>query len=279
MGRSKIGRGVLAFGAVGLLWAAELASLLRVSCFDHDDALSLFALPILMPCAMAFVGGVVAHLAMRPSRVERAVAIAVLVPTTGLFVGMIAGLVWWPEEIGEATADGLAFGAAALVLVVPLAMALGRGARAKSLVDDADRLALWARAGAVAAVASVLTLPQWKSYPSCESEPAQAVIATVVAALVAGTAAVTLIAHVLTSRRLLATPPAYLDIGVGEGHVEIGAPRETAYRHPAATASVVHGDAAAGSAALRAHAIGAMLCAIVAVACAMIGIALRVNAS
>ena len=276
MGTAKIGRGALAFGVVGVVWAAELASLLRVSCFDHDDALSLFALPILLPCAMAFVGGVVAHLVVRPKRIERALGVAVLVPSVGLFAGAIAGLVWWPGDIGEAMADGLAFGAVALVLVVPLALSLGRGARAKSVVDDGDRLALWARAGAVAAVASVLTLPRWKAYPSCDSEPAQAVVATVLAAIVAGTAAVTLVAHVLTSRKLLRSPPKYLDVGVGDAHVEIGPHPATAYRHPIVTTSVVRGDTAAGLAALRAHALGATVCLLVAVACAAAGIALRV---
>ena len=204
MESAKIGRGALVFGAMGVIWAAELASLLRVDCFAHDDGLSLFALPILLPCAMAFVGAVVARLAVHPKRMERAAAIALVVPSTGLVAGAVAGLVWWPEEIGEAMVDGLAFGAVALVLVAPLAALLARGARPRSVLDHADRLALWARAGAVASIASVLTLPEWKPYAACESEPAQAVIATSLAAVVAIVASVTLLAHVLGSRRLLA---------------------------------------------------------------------------
>ena len=275
MESAKIGRGALVFGVVGVIWAAELASLLRVDCFAHDDALSFFALPILMPSAMAFVGGVVARLAVHPKRLERAAAIALVVPSTGLVAGAVAGLVWWPEAIGEAMVDGLAFGAVALVLVTPLAALLARGARPRSVVDRADALALWARAGAVASIASVLTLPQWKPYAACDSAPAQAVIATSVAALVATVASVTLVAHVLGSRRLLSQPPRFVDVGIGASRAEILSHPPTAYRDVTETLSVIHGDPSAGRKALMAHAFGAVLCVVVAVTAASVGIALR----
>lgn len=275
MEAAKIGRGAAAFGAVGVLCAAQVASLLRVACFEHDEALSFFALPILLPAAMAFVGGVVARLAVHPKPLERAAAIALVVPAVGLLAGLVGGLVWWPEDAGEAAVDGLAFGGVALLVVTPIVALLARGARRDSIVNRANRLAVWAWAGAAVTVVSVLTLPRWKAYATCDSEPLQAVIATAIGLGVATLASVSLIVHALTARRLLATPPRFVDVGIGAAHFETLSHPPTAYRDVTETVSVVHGDVDAGRRALRAHALGAALCMLVAFAAASAGIVLR----
>jgi hypothetical protein len=277
MQAAKIGRGALVFLVVGTLCSGELGSLWRVGCYAHDEALSAFVLPVLVPLATTLVGAAVAWLATRPRRLERVASIVVLVPGVGLLTGVVAGLVWWPDPDGlrDATATALAVSTAALVLIAPLAAALGGGARPRSLLDDADRFALWARAGALVSVASVLTLPRWKAFPACAGEPGQAIVVTALGGALLAIASSVLAVHLLRARLLLASPPSFLDLGVGDGRTEIVTHAPTAYRHPASPLRVVWGDVEGARRRLRAHGRAALAYAAVGLAACAAGIFLR----
>ncbi len=241
---ARVVRGALAFAVLGLIWAAELGLLLRVGCFEHDDALSFFSLPVLVPCASAFVGAVVAAVAAQPPRLDRSLAVVVLVPLVAMVTGIVAALLWWPVAVGLGAANGLAFGVAALPLIWPLFRAMRARSRPSSMTDIAERYSTYAVLGAVGAVTSVLTLARWRSYPMCESETTQATFAMLASVAIATSAAAALVAHARRARRAIASPPWFLDLGVGDARHELCTHPPTAYRHASETVSTVYGDAA-----------------------------------
>jgi hypothetical protein len=271
----RVGRGVLVFGVLGILVAALIGSLLRVGCFDHDDALAWFSLPVLVPFAIALVGGVVAALARPPVRMRAILGIFVAVPSIAIVAATTGALVWWPDKAQVGPATGLLFGVAALPLVVPLALALRAEARRDSMLDVANKWTVWCVAGAIATIVSTLTLPRWKPYPSCTSDSDQAVAATFFAVGLAVFAAAVVFVHAHRSLRDLASPPRFLDIGVGDGHHETQTHPSTAYRDAIETISVVHGDALLARRLLRTRVIAAWAAVAVALACGSAGIAMR----
>jgi hypothetical protein len=276
---------MIVFGALGLVWAMQIGSLLRVGCFAHDDGLAFIALPLVVPAAMAVLGGALAWVSV--SRQEggldaRSLMVTVLVPGTGFFVGVVAGVVWWPEQVPFAAAHGLAFGAVALVLLAPLVGTMRRAARPRSLMDGTNRLATWSYAGAAACVSSVLTLPQWKALPSCTSEPSQAIVATAIGAITCAFASVLLVLHVRQSRRLLAAIPtgtshAQVDAGIGEGRSEVLSHPPTAYRHAASLLGVIYGDVGTAQSMMRRQARWVVVCCVTSLGLAAIGITSRLS--
>jgi hypothetical protein len=286
------GRSMVVFGALGLVWAMQIASLLRVGCFAHDDGLAFIALPLVVPAAMAALGCILALVACappsRPGALDRRpLVVTVLVPTAGLMVGVVAGIVWWSEMVPGAAVNGLAVGAVALVLLVPLVVTMRHVARPRSLMDATNRLATWSYAGAAACASSVLTLPPWKAYPTCQTEPAQAVAATAVSAVVCALASVMLVLHVRRSRLLLARTPGAVDsfaeatpevdTGIGGGSSEILSHPPTAYRHAASLLGVIHGDVMAAQSMMRRQARWALVCCMASLGLAACGIALRLS--
>jgi hypothetical protein len=284
----RVGRGVLVFGVLGFLVAALTGSLLRVGCFDHDDALAWFSLPVLVPFAIALAGGVVAALSRSPSTdppqagrrdgkmsMRAVLGMIVALPSIAIVTATTGALVWWPDKAQVGPATGLAFGVAALPLVFPLAMALRPEARRDSILDVANKWLVWTVAGAIATIVSVLTVPRWKSYPSCTPESTQAIAATFFATALAVFAASVLFVHVGRSMKALSTPPRFLDVGVGDAHHETTTHPNTAYRDVIETVSVVHGDPAFGRKALRARVLAACAAVAVALACGSAGVVLR----
>jgi len=271
----RVARGVLVFGVLGVLVAAQIGSLLRVGCFDHDDALAWFSLPVLVPIAVAFVGGVIAALARPPMSARAVLGVIVAVPSIAIVTATTGALVWWPDRAQVGPATGLVFGVAALPLVLPLAMAMRPEARRDSVLDVANKWMVWAVAGAMGAIVSVLTLPQWKAYPSCASESGQAIGATFFAVALALFAASVLFVHVHASMRALGSPPRFLDVGVGEAHHETTTHPSTAYRDVIETVSIVHGDPALGRKVLKARVFAGIVAVAVAIACGSAGVALR----
>lgn len=264
MNAARFGRAMLVFGALGAAWSAQLASLLRIGCFRHDDGLALIALPFLVPIAMSMLGCALVWIGARPP------VIAFVVPATGMMVGVVSGLVWWPEQIASAAVHGLAIGAVALVLLVPLMRTLFHPSRAHSLMDAADRLTTWSCAGMTACASSVLTIPQLKTYPACESDPLQSVVATSVAAGLAVATGVLLVFHARRSRRLLALPWCPVDIGL-EDSSEPHLP--TAYRHARFSPAVLHATQAQSIFDHRARV--AIVCAALSLALAAVAMTAR----
>ena len=271
----RVARGVLVFGVLGIIIAAEIGSLLRVGCFDHDDALAWFSLPVLVPLACALLGAVVAAIAKPPVTPRAVLGIIVAVPSIAIVTATTAALVWWPDAARVGPATGLAFGLVALPLVGPLVLAFRGEARRDSVLDVANRWTAWTVAGAVAATVSVLTLPRWKPFPSCTSESEQAIGATFFAVALAVFAATVLFVHTRRSMRALAAPPRFLDVGVGDAHHETTTHPSTAYRDVIETVSVIHGDPVLGRKLVRARVLAACAAVAVAFACGSAGVALR----
>jgi len=271
----RVARGVLVFGVLGVLVAAQIGSLLRVGCFDHDDALAWFSLPVLVPIAVAFVGGVIAALARPPMSARAVLGVIVAVPSIAIVTGTTGALVWWPDHAQVGPATGLVFGVAALPLVLPLVMAMRPEARRDSVLDVANKWMVWSVAGAMGAIVSVLTLPRWHAYPSCASESGQAIGATFCAVALALFAASVLFVHAHASMRALGSPPRFLDVGVGEAHHATTTHPSTAYRDVIETVSIVHGDPALGRKVLKARVFAGIVAVAVAIACGSAGVALR----
>jgi hypothetical protein len=271
----RVGRGVLVFGVLGIIVAAQIGSLLRVGCFEHDDALAWFSLPVLVPFACALLGAVVAALARPPMSSRAVLGVIVAVPSIAIVTATTAALIWWPDAAHVGPATGLAFGLAALPLVLPLTVALRGEARRGSMLDVANKWTAWAVAGAVATAVSVLTLPRWKTYPSCTPDSEQAIGATCFAVGLAVFAAAVLFVHAHHAKRALRAPPRFLDIGVGDAHHETQTHPSTAYRNVIETISVVHGDAALARKLLRSRVIAAWVAVAVALACGSAGVAYR----
>src|SRR5262249_19853567 len=145
----RVGRGVLVFGVLGIIVAALMGSLLRVGCFEHDDALAWFSLPVLVPFACALLGAVVAALARPPMSARAVLGVIVVVPSIAIVAATTGALVWWPEYMHAGVATGFAFGVAALPLVVPMVLAFRGEARRDSVLDVANRWTAWSVAGAV----------------------------------------------------------------------------------------------------------------------------------
>lgn len=281
----RVARGVVVFGVLGVVVAALVGSLLRVGCFDHDDALAWFSLPVLVPVAIALVGGVVGALVRPPTSMRAVLGVIVAVPSIAIVTATTGALVWWPDKAQVGPATGLIFGVAALPLVVPLAMALRADARRDSILDIANKWTAWSVCGATATIVSTLTLPRWKPYPSCTSESDQAVAATFFAVGLAVLAAAVVFVHAHRSFRALVsiaggdrqrqTPPRFLDLGVGDADHETQTHPSTAYRDVVETISVVHGDAILARKLLRTRVLAASAAVIVALACGSAGVALR----
>lgn len=281
----RVARGVLVFGVLGVVVAALIGSLLRVGCFDHDDALAWFSLPVLVPCAIALVGGVVGALVRPPMSMRAVLGVVVAVPTIAIVTATTGALVWWPDKAQVGPATGFFFGVAALPLVLPLAMALRPEARRDSILDVANKWTVWSVCGATATIVSTLTLPRWKAYPSCTNESAQALAATFFAVGLAVFAAAVVFVHAHRSCRDLVsiaegdrqreTPPRFLDLGVGDAHHETQTHPSTAYRDVIETVSVVHGDAVLARKLLRARVIAAWAAVAIALACGSAGVVLR----
>jgi len=284
----RVARGVLVFGVLGIIVAALVGSLLRVGCFDHDDALAWFSLPVLVPFAIALVGAVVAALTRPPMRARAVLGLIIAVPSIAIVAATTGALVWWPDKAQVGPATGLVFGLAALPLVLPLAVALRSEARRDSVLDVANKWTVWSVAGAVATIVSTLTLPRWKAYPSCTSDSDQAVAATLFAAGLAVVAAAVVFVHARRSMRALKSPdppkagrrdgqvpPRFLDVGVGDAHHETLTHPGTAYRDVVETVSVVHGDAVLARKLLRSRVIAASAAVAVALACGSAGVLFR----
>jgi hypothetical protein len=258
------------FGAVGVAWSFELASLLHVGCFAHDGGLG--GLYVVVPCAMALLGALLATRGAHTSRLQRVTVDACVVLAVAMVAGAAVGLGWFPPDgIMRGGRDGLAFGAVSLVFVAPLAHALrGADARARSLVDDADRLTAWATAGATAAVAAVCTLPGWHLLPMCREGCARALGAGIAGVLVAWASCATLAAHVSRARRLVCEGapalPGFVDLGLGDDRSDTPVARETAYRHPNAVWTVIGDRARAVTALGRRLRVAAALAGVAAVA-------------
>ena len=172
-------RATAVFGALGIVWAAQLASVLRAGCYAHDDALVWVVLPVIVPAAMCVLGcvlGVHAQRAQSRPKAERLGAAALLVPTAGVLTGLVSALVWWPEPaaIVSGMGHGLVFGAVALVLLSPIIVAMQRVSPARSLMDVANRYSIWSYAACAACVSSLLAAVPWKDYPRCSDEPWEA---------------------------------------------------------------------------------------------------------
>jgi hypothetical protein len=271
----RVGRGVLVFGVVGVLAAAQIGSLLRVGCFEHDDGLAWFSIPLLVPFACALVGGVVAALARHRRSARAVLGVLVAVPSIAIVMATTGALVWWPEAASVGPATGLVFGLAGLPLVVPLLLAFRADARKDSVLDVANRWTTWSVAGAVATAVSVMTLPRWKPLPSCTADSDQAVAATFFAVGLAVFAAAVVFVHAHRAMRDLTAPPRFLDVGVGDAHHETHTHPSTAYRDVVETISVVHGDAVLGRRLLRSRVFAAWAAVVVALACGSAGVVLR----
>jgi hypothetical protein len=255
------------FGVLGLVWATQIASLLRVGCFAHDDALAFVVLPVVVPAAMSVLGLVLAT----PSAGRLWVA-AFVVPMTGLIVGLVTGVLWWPSSAGMslAVAHGLAFGAVAFVLLAPVIVALSHRARPRSLMDTVDRYTTWSYAAGAACVSSVLTLPMWTPFPACVADPSQAQAASLVSAIASLLALVLLVSHVRRSRRILALCPEMVDIGLQDDAIDRAAPTTTVYRHVPVSPVVLY--AAQAHAMMKRRVIMATVCTAVALGCATVGV-------
>jgi hypothetical protein len=271
----RVGRGVLVFGVLGIIVAALMGSLLRVGCFEHDDALAWFSLPVLVPFACALLGAVVAALARPPMSARAVLGVIVVVPSIAIVAATTGALVWWPEYMHAGIATGFAFGVAALPLVVPMVLAFRGEARRDSVLDVANRWTAWSVAGAVATAVSVMTLPRWKPLPSCTADSDQAVAATFIAVGLAVFAAAVVFVHAHRAMRDLSSPPRFLDIGIGEAHHETQTHPSTAYRDVVETVSVVYGDAVLGRRLLRLRVIAAWAAVAVALACGSAGVVFR----
>jgi hypothetical protein len=208
---------------------------------------------------------------MVPSIGKRPLVVTLVVPTVGLVVGIVAGLLWWPEQVAYAAVHGLAFGAVALVLLVPLIVTLSTSSRPRSLVDATDRLTTWSYAGAIACVTSVLTLPQWKPMPACVSDPLQAIVSTSLAAALAVFAGVLLVLHARRSQRLLAEARCTVDIGIDDAELAL---LPTAYRHARFPPAVLH--AARYQAIVNRRVRAGLVCATLSLLLAFVGVGARV---
>src|SRR5580693_1537191 len=124
------------FAALGIAWAAEVASLLRVGCFDHDVPLKV-ALVVLVPITLAVIGVVIGHNTHRKVLPFAAVALVTAVGAR-MVVGASIGIVWWPPDgILMGAQDGLLVGLGSLPFLVPALIAARDAGRARwtSLLD------------------------------------------------------------------------------------------------------------------------------------------------
>ena len=259
-----------AFAALGVVWGAQIGSLLQVGCFAHDGPLWP-ALLVLVPAALAIVGVVVGQHGHRKLLPFASVAILPL-PCAGMTLGTLVGILWWPPEgIVLGAHDGLLFGLAALPLLLPVfvaARSVGR-ARPRSVVDRVDGYSVWGAVGLSCALSSAATVPHWNGYPACGVAQSGSQLAglvglacallgsTLTAAMWAAQRAAGARLLRLHSESLSGGPPlpALVDLGLGDLHWERETAVPTAYRSVHRADLVVRGDPNISSAAIAQSAV------------------------
>ena len=235
-------RAGLVFGGLGVVWASQLAALMRIGCYAHDDAFQYFGLPVIIP-AMSVIGCILAwHAGASRPVIERVLVPVLLVPLTGLVLGVVDGLVWWPDAAGVQTGAiyGLVFGTAALVFLAPLIVAMQRVARPRSLMDGAYGYTMWSIAACVGCASALVAALPWKDYPNCALDPLQPASAAIGSGIACLGLAVLQWFHVRTSRRLLAATPHTVDIGIHDDSIDYGLPPAPVYRRTTVPPAVLY---------------------------------------
>jgi hypothetical protein len=255
------------FAALGIAWGAQVASLLRVGCFEHDGPLEA-TLVLLVPITLAAVGVVVGQHTHRRVLPFAGVALS-SVAGAGLIVGVSVGILWWPPDgILIGAHDGLVFGVASVPFLLPALIAArddGRARRA-SLLDKVDAYGTWGAVGASCALSSVATLPHWNAYPRCSTTGTDlATPSGTVGIACCGLGLMLTVVMWIAQRSLTARihavrtaalgplprSPVFVDLGVGDTHWEREASVPTAYRSVHSAELVVRGDPATAYEAAR----------------------------
>ena len=266
----RAGRALLFFGALGVGWAANLASALRVGTFAHDGRLGP-AMYALIPLATALTGALVTSLTVR-RRIEHTAIAVMLVPFMGLVTGVTVGLIWWPPNgVGTGGHDGILFGLASAAVIVPTSFLFISRARVGALVDRAEGWRAGAVGGALVAASSLLSIRPWGFHPGPSPDGMSITgwlgLAGASVCLCGLVHTRLLVARAVTGR----SSATAVDLGLGDRRTEIEVPRADPYRGGAVSA-ILHGDRSAAEAACS----GSVRVGVGAVALSVMAVLLRV---
>lgn len=253
-------------GAAGGWMAADF---FRVGALRHMDAGLRPALMTITPL-VALILGLLLHPVTRWSGWRAALATASGVLSAGLVAGAFVGVMTWSKYgLGEGAASGFWCGAAFLpgfAAVLWAARRVGR-ARPGSLVDGADRRAVWVAAAAAIALGTLAALPDWTILPGM-SRPSLSISRALGAAAATAIAALLLCDGVGLLRAWraqgelkqmrpcapdepgLSWARRQLDLGLGYEAAASVMPAAGIYREHDRVLKVIRGDAGAASRAL-----------------------------
>ncbi|UQA63146.1 hypothetical protein [Polyangium aurulentum] len=278
----------LPYAVLGAAGGWMIADFFRVGALQVDAGLrpALLAVTPLF----ALVLGLFIHPTTRwPRRAPAFLAAGASVLTAGLAAGGLVGvLVWSRWGVGEGAASGFWCAAAFLPAFAMILAAVRRVGRARrgSLVDRADRRAVWLAVATAVALGTLAALPDWTAFPtgirpSLEVSRTLGLVAVAaIAALAIGDAA-GLVRAWLASRDVRAMRPCapddpslvwarrYVDLGLGDEARASVLSAAGFYREHDKVLSVVRGDPSASRRALAGAVASGMVALAIGASCVL----------
>lgn len=261
---------VVPYTVIGAAGGWMAADFFRVGALAAMDDGLRTSLAVVTPICALLVGVLVGPMVRWPGRFKSFVGAAIAVLSAGLVGGGLIGVLRWSRNgLGEGAATGFICALAflpAFTLVLAAARRVGR-ARPGSLVDRADRRAVWLAVATSVALGTLAALPDWNVFPmgvrpSLEVSRWLGLAAlTAIAALCVNDAAA-LVRAILTFRQVdtmrptspddprIAWSPRRLDLGLGDSTLAAVLSAAVAYRDHDRILSVVRGDPHAARRAL-----------------------------
>ncbi|MDI1444132.1 hypothetical protein [Polyangium sp. 6x1] len=277
---SRVPRLSLPYAVLGAVGGWMAADFFRVGALKLMDAGLRPAFVVVTPLCALLLGVLVQPTVHWPRRAAAFLAAAVGVLSAGLMGGALIGVMRWSRwGLGEGAATGFVCALGflpAFALVLAAARRVGR-ARPGSLVDRADRRAVWLAVAVSVALGTLAALPDWNVFPT-GVRPSLEVSRTLGVAAVAAIFALCLgdavaLARALRVERLLsamrpasaddprvAWSPRKLDLGLGEETRASVLSAAVVYREHDRVLSVVRGNPRDARRAL----LGAFACGVVA---------------